>query len=175
MINLRIKHGSTGCRWKFQEDNKCSVTEDPTLTKSGRSCRFLWPKVTLGQRNICLLLPELCLVKSHLAPVNENMNFGLTIKNSNEQHSHHANEYRILLDDIQAFFFSPIGFFLNIQKLLEFDTVCKLDGGCWQHDINFFCTLTLNSSRNSSPLPFDKNDNEGPLGIQKTINFVINK
>ena len=100
MINLRIKHGSTGCRWKFQEDNKCSVTEDPTLTKSGRSCRFLWPKVTLGQRNICLLLPELCLVKSHLAPVNENMNFGLTIKNSNEQHSHHANEYRILLDDI---------------------------------------------------------------------------
>ena len=39
----------------------------------------------------------------------------------------------------------------------------------------FFCTLTLNSSRNSSPLPFDKNDNEGPLGIQKTINFVINK
>ena len=80
MINLRIKHGSTGCRWKFQEDNKCSVTEDPTLTKSGRSCRFLWPKVTLGQRNICLLLPELCLVKSHLALVNKNLNFCTTIE-----------------------------------------------------------------------------------------------
>ena len=105
MINLRIKHGSTGCRWKFQEDNKCSVTEDPTLTKSGRSCRFLWPKVTLGQRNICLLLPELCLVKSHLAPVNKNMNFGLSNKNTKKQHwlwpsARHFKEVTVTLSKV---------------------------------------------------------------------------
>ena len=43
----------TGCRWRISSRQSSDPLEE-TNTKSGRSCRFLWPKVTLGQRNICL-------------------------------------------------------------------------------------------------------------------------